>query len=305
MRRLLFAWVCAALAGPGFAAEDRPPFGFGYLITNDVFSNDPQRDRWRTGSGVFSFTFGPAWTGALPARLGELVEVRLRGGLITPENIVGVNRLDRPYAETLALGAHTHFRKAGVEFSLGLDLVATGPQTGMETLQGAIHDALGIPGASARVLRSRVPNGLYPTLTVEAGRSFALSPKVSVRPFVELQGGVETLARVGGDLHFGRVAQDALLLRDVTTGLRYPGIRGAATGWAATVGADIAYVADSALLPETRTVVLSDTRTRIRAGLHWRGEKASVFYGMTWLSEEFTAQREPQTVGSIQIDLHF
>lgn len=78
-----------------------------------------------------------------------------------------------------------------------------------------------------------------------------------------------------------------------------------ATGFTFLLGADIAHVSDSIYLPEERGFTLTDTRDRLRAGMHWQGEKASAFYGVTYLGEEFDAQTDGQVVGSIRINLSF
>ena len=47
-------------------------------------------------------------------------------------------------------------------------------------------------------------------------------------------------------------------------------------------------------------------RTRVRAGLHWENRNgAALFYGLTWLSEEFDEQREGQFLGAVQFRLRF
>ena len=125
------------------------------------------------------------------------------------------------------------------------------------------------------------------------------------RPFFEVQAGVESYARIGGDWHFGSIGRDALWVRDVTTGQRYALNRGANKGWGATLGADFAYVAGSELLPETRRLQLSDSRTRLRGGVRYFGEDYDFFYGLTWLGKEFDSQPDGQTVGSLRLNLHF
>ena len=52
-------------------------------------------------------------------------------------------------------------------------------------------------------------------------------------------------------------------------------------------------------------VTLTDLRTRLRAGLHWQGKKHHLFYGVTYLSEEFEMQYEGQVVGAIRLDFRF
>ena len=294
------------LLGPSMvAAEGRTTLGTGGLHTNDTFSYAPLNDRWRTGSGVVSMVRARGWDGAVPGRVGDLIEYRFRAEVISPANIVRPARFDRPYAAALSFGIHTHFQRNNIEYSLGADLVVTGPQTGLETFQAAIHDIIGISGASAAALRGQIPNGIHPTAIFEAGRTYEISPRIAFRPFLELQGGIETLTRIGGDLHIGRVGRDALLVRDVSTGQRYMINHGQFTGWAATLGADIAYVNSSVLLPATARVTLKDTRVRARAGIRWQGENRAYFYGLTWLGKEFSQQPEGQVVGSMHIEFGF
>ena len=70
-------------------------------------------------------------------------------------------------------------------------------------------------------------------------------------------------------------------------------------------GADIAHVEHSVFLPASRGYTLTDSRQRVRAGVHWQAKASSVFYGVTWLSKEFVGQREAQAVGSVRFDIRF
>ena len=85
---------------------------------------------------------------------------RESGEVITPENIIVPAAGDRPYVGVLSFGVHTHFEARGVELSLGADLNVTGPQTGLATLQSAIHDAIEVPGPSATTLSINI-NRIY------------------------------------------------------------------------------------------------------------------------------------------------
>ncbi len=97
------------------------------------------------------------------------------------------------------------------------------------------------------------------------------------------------------------------MLRDGTTGQRYRGVRGdVVPGLSFSLGGDIARVFDSALLPEGGAAVLEPTRSRLRAGVSWQGAGgASVFYGLTWLSKEFSTQPEAQVLGSLSVNFSF
>jgi len=282
-------------------AQQRETLGWGRLLNNDVFGDG--KDRWQTGGGVVSKVTGYGWEGVLPDRPGDIIEYRFWGGVIAPADLVTPAAGDRRYAASLSFGVHTYFQRRNTEFNLGADLVITGPQTGLGTLQRAVHQVVG--EALPTVLATQIPNGFHPTLIAEAGRSFAISPNVAVRPFVEVQAGVETLVRVGGDVRIGRLGSDELMLRDVMTGHRYRGNRGEFTGWAAVFGADVARVEHSTYLPAASGYALTDARTRVRAGVHWQGKKSSVFYGVTYLGEEFVAQPEGQIVGSVRLNIKF
>ena len=91
----------------------------------------------------------------------------------------------------------------------------------------------------------------------------------------------------------------------MVTGQRYRVTRAAETGFALSLGGDVARVWDSAYLPEGGAAVLSDTRVRLRAGLHWQGERSSVFYGLTWLGKEFEGQTDGQVLGSMKLHIRF
>ena len=298
----LIATVCLALiiATPSAA---RDFVGVGRLTTNDSLATWLD-DRWRTGSGVLSFVTARNGQAELD-RFGDVVEFRLRAEVISPENIVRPRAGDRPYAAALSFGVHTHFAAGATEVSLGADLVLTGPQTGLQNVQGAIHDVLGIPGASDATLTTQIPNGVHAAGTVEIARRFDVSPTVQARPFLELQAGVETLSRVGVDFHIGQLARGETMLRDAITGHRYRIGRDFTPGWSGVLGADLAYVADSIFLPSSSGVTLTNTRARARAGMHWQSNHISLFYGLTWLSPEFEAQRSGQTVGSMRLDFKF
>jgi hypothetical protein len=293
--------VCAAFPA---AADERIPLGFSRLFTNDAIGDT--EDRWRSGSYSVSYLRGPAWQGELPERFGSLLEWRLRAEIITPEDITNpVIGTDRRYVGALSLGLHTHFRRAGTELSFGADLVATGPQTGIGRFQKWAHDLVGAP--KPRVLGSQIGDGVYPTVLAEAGRELRLGRGTArFRPFVEAQAGAETLLRLGGDFTFGRMGLDSLRLRDVTTGQRTVAVPGAGgSGLSFVMGGDVAWVADSHYLPSSLGYRLTDSRNRLRAGVHYEGRRHAIFYGLTWLGEEFTAQPDSQIVGSLSLRLNF
>lgn len=290
-----------ALAAPA-VAEPRVTLGWGRMFTNDALGDG--RDRWRTGSYTVSRLRGTSWSGDLPSTPGEILEFRLRADTIAPANLTRPDPLDRRYAGALSLGLHTHFAWQTAEVSLGADLVLTGPQTGIGGFQSFVHNILGLD--RPRVLDDQIGNAIYPSIVAEAGRSFDFGDSVRVRPFVEARAGVETLLRVGGDVVIGQFGRSDLMLRDVTTGMRYRGVQGGPVqGFALILGADTARVFDSAFLPAGGAVTMADRRDRLRAGVNWQGKRTTVFYGVTYLSPEFDEQEEGQVLGALNLNLRF
>ena len=295
--------LALCLFSDAVAAEDRRYLGAGRLIVNDSFGDF--RDRWRTGSVAVSHVWGPEWTGRAPAGFGRLIELRYGGQIIAPANLARPDPNDRPYAGALFMGLHTHFTRGAADVALGADLVMTGPHTRLDDLQDALHDLVGFTRISDGARAAQIDNGFHPTLVFEAGRDMTLGPATTFRPFVEARWGDETLLRVGGDLMLGEVGQGALWVRDAVTGHRYRPVSSSFQGFAVVLGADIAHVADSVYLPEDRGIALSDTRTRVRLGLHHEGRRGSLFYGLTYLSEEFDTQPRGQLTGAIRLNLEF
>lgn len=299
--RLALALLCLPLLTLPAAAWE--VLSAGNTMTNDAFATITD-DRWRTASSTFSLVLGKDWGGALPTRLGALLELRSHAEIIAPANLRRPSPADRRYAQVLSFGVHSYQAWRGLDTRIGLEVALTGPQVGLSTLQGAIHDVISAPGPEP-ALPGQIPNGVHVQGSSEAGWRFDLGPRLSVRPFVEGQAGIETLARAGVDLQFGATAADLLFLRDTVTGQRAPGQRSAARGWTAHFGADVAYVAKSLYLPDGSAAVLTPVRGRLRTGLHWGGERVALFYGLTYLTKEFDAQRSGQLLGSVRVDIAF
>jgi hypothetical protein len=285
-------------------AGDRSRIGYGRLITNDFIGDG--KDRWRTGSVASSRVWGPEWTGQLPSGFGELIELRLGAEIIAPENLTGFDRTDRRYASTLSIGAHTHYLAGKAEVAAGVDLVFVGPQTGLSQFQNTLHDALDVPAPASGLLRNQISNSIRPTVVMEMGRSFDVSNQTHIRPFVEARAGLETLVRIGFDLTFGALGRGELMSRDPVSGQRYRTIAQDWTGYSAVLGADVTYVGSSEFFPESRGPGATEVRKRVRLGVHWQGENnTAVFYGMTWLGEEFDGQAGGQVIGSARFNFRF
>ena len=285
-------------------ADPREKLGYGRLMTNDFLGDG--EDRWRTGSWTSSRVWGPEWAGQAPSGCGDLIEFRLSAEISAPSSLDLPAAGDRPYAGAVSIGAHTHFMWQGFDTALGADMVMTGSGTGLGSFQRALHNVLGVTEPSRSTLDNQIAGGFHPTIVGEIGRDLSLTPNLHVRPFLEGRAGAETMVRAGVDLTFGMIGQGELLVRESVTGHRYRVVTDDdATGFTFLLGADIAHVSDSIYLPEERGFTLTDTRDRLRAGMHWQGEKASAFYGVTYLGEEFDAQTDGQVVGSIRINLSF
>lgn len=308
-------FVCLISVMPAVAGENATPsedapqskriiLGNGRLLQNDFFGDG--HDRWQSGSYAMSIASGYGWNGSLPSTPGEFLEYRFLAQTIQPANISTPAASDRRYASAFTAGVHTHFETArGTEMSIGADMVIIGPQTGLHHIQSAVHDVLSMPKVSDAVLAAQIGNKVRPSVTFEAGRNIDFGESSRFRPFVEMRAGVETYARVGFDLIFGPVTQGDMMVRDSITGQRYRTVRVSPEGVSFVLGADIAKVWDSTFLPEDEGYVLTDSRNRVRAGVNWQGKKWSVYYGLTWLGEEFVAQPEGQLTGAININVKF
>lgn len=300
MIRLLLAMLFGLLLSSPALAEDRLTLGWGRLLNNDLLGD--LQDRWHSGSYTVSLVRGRSWAGVLPDQLGALLEYTASGATLTPANLENPAPGDRRYAAPLTVGVRSHVAWAGMQATLGADLVATGPQTGIGRFQSWLHGALGVPEPD---LTDQMPNGFFPTFQAELGGDLHLADRVTLHPFVAAEAGVEHLARAGGDVVIGSFGQGGLLLRDATTGQRYSGIKGADAAMSLTLGGDVAHVFGSDYLPQGSAAQASPTRTRLRAGIAWSGDQSSAFYGVTYLAPEFDSQPQGQMVGSVNLNFRF
>ena len=307
MFRSFFALAIALLMPVGAIGEEastkRSRIGYGLVFSNDLFGDG--KDRWRTGSVTSSRIYSGAWQGQAPRRFGDLLELRIQGQIMAPENLRLPNAADRPWAGALNFELHSHVARGASEMSLGAGLSFVGPQTQLDDLQTSLHDLFSAPQPSAAVLSGQIGNKIRPVIAAEFGHQVALSQGASLRPFVEARAGDETYLRTGVDFTLGQLGQDGLQVREHVTGQHYSAVAGATRGLTLTAGADIAYVADSLYLPEQGGYALENLRHRARLGVKWQGEAMSAFYGLTYLSEEFSTQREGQLSGSLQIQMRF
>lgn len=282
---------------------ERDRIGWGWLLSNDALGDG--QDRWRTGALSLSQSFGPGWRGTAPGEPGRLLELRFRAEILQPGNLMRYDPTDRRYAGIVSLGLHNHVQRGGNEITFGGDLVLIGPQTRMDDVQSALHGLVGGAEPSTAVRAAQIDDRLRPTAVLEYGRRFGLAPTVTLRPFAEARLGDESLARFGADLVLGTLGQGGLRARDAATGHRYDLVPGDGAGLSLIVGGDTAYVTDSVYLPSGNVPALSGRRDRLRAGLSYSSGDVSMFYGVTWLGEEYDTQPQGQLIGSLQVQLRF
>jgi hypothetical protein len=306
MRRILL-FLIFLTATTGAQAGERTWLGKARLWSNDEIGD--RHDRWRTGAYAISHIRGKEWTGKNPSGFGELIEYRVRGEVIAPRSLYTATPItDRRLVGVFQVGAFTHMEHKGLDVSLGVDLVFTGSQTGMAEFQSLIHQALGYTTTS--ILGSQLGNALYPTLNGEVSRQYQLSRngarRIAFRPFVEGQIGVENYIRVGGDFTFGNAGMGDFQVRDVTTGQRNIAVKGGRKrGISYLLGGDIAYVQSSQYLPTALGPAVKNLRYRLRSGIYVEEGQKSLFYGLTWLGEEFEGQPEGQFLGSVSLRFNF
>ena len=285
-------------------ASNRRYVGHGRLFTNDFLGD--RADRWRSGSYSASRAYArDKWQGQAPTSFGDLLEFRFGGQVLSPESLRTYVPSDRPWAGQFFLGLHTHWSQGETQFNLGGDIVMIGPQTRLDQLQKLLHEVFDAPIPSNAVLSRQIQNQIIPTATGEIGRPYAFGTSANLRPFAEFRVGDESLLRVGADFTWGSFGSGELMARDSVTGHRYRVVRQDVQSMSFVLGADMATVLDSVYLPSSRGYMLTDSRDRIRAGFHWQGEGRSIFYGATWLSKEFQAQRTEQLVGSVRLQFQF
>lgn len=305
MKRIFAAGVIALglIAPVTGAAQERHTLGYARLFTNDYFGD--RHDRWRSGGYSFSVLRGFGWDGRRPEAVGALLEYRLRSEVITPgRGLAGVD--DRPYVGAVSFGLHTHFSRGPAEVSLGADLVAIGPQTGVSDFQEYYHDTLSMPVPPG--VERQLEDAFHLGGTAELVWPVRVSDTMTLRPFVEAQAGVETMLRIGADVILGQVGQSDLLVRDGVSGQLMRGVSHdpLAGTFSFVAGADLAQVYSSVYLPEELGFAAKEFRWRARAGVHWQiSDDMSFFYGATYLSEEAVGQIEGQVVGGLKLNFNF
>ena len=302
MRLAAILALCGLLLASAAHAGPRLLLGESVTHTNDIIGDG--KDRWRTATVDISYLYDPQSMADLPARFGVFLELRARMEMINPEWVALPNPPnDRPYVGVLSFGVASHMRRGIAEQSLGFDLVMIGPSTGVSDIQNWVHTNMN--PINPQIIADQLPDALYPTLSYEYAKVFSAG-KLALRPFADMQIGVETFIRAGVDLTLARRPDMGIRLRNSLTGQRVPALNpGGQRQLSLGLGADVAYVASSAYLPATRGVTPGRLRTRLRAGVFYQSRTFDLFYGVSWHSPEFTAQREGQVIGTVSLGVRF
>lgn len=282
----------------GFAAPaSAETLGWGRIFSNDYFGDG--HDRWRAGAFTLSHVSGRGWDGTPPAMPEGLVELRLRTEIIAPAR-TRAGRDDRPYVGISAFGAFLHQSIGPFEAATGGEILAIGPSTGHSALQEGVHEVLGFD--PPRGTDRQLGDALHLHAQSEVALPLRPHARLTLRPFAAFEAGSEEIARAGVDAIWGGIGHRDLWLRDPVTGQPYRGIEAETTGLALVAGADAALLGDSVFLPD-RTAL---DRRRARIGLHWQpGPEVRLFYGLSWLSEEFEGQHESQVLGSLKLEFGY
>ena len=295
--------MCSLLIASGPAhAGPRVLLGESVTHTNDIIGDG--KDRWRTATVDISYLYGPQTLVELPEQFGQLIELRARMEMINPERVALPHPPnDRPYAGVLSFGLASHVARGNSEQSLGVDLVFIGPSTGVSDIQNWVHTFQN--PINPQIIRDQLPDAVYPTLGYEYAKLYTVG-QTAFRPFTEMQIGVETYARIGFDLTFAPAPTKGVRVRNSLTGQRVPALNPSGDRQLSFgLGGDLAYVLNSAYLPASSGLTLSPYRARLRAGVFYQARKFDVFYGATWLSPEFTSQRQGQIIGAVSLGVRF
>jgi hypothetical protein len=268
-------------------------------FTNDIV--DGGHDRWQTGSYQRSFFYGD-----LDGSLESALEYRLRGQLVSPwYNTAAFD--DRHYGAALGAGVFHHSGFGNLDTRIGGELLMIGDQTGLDTLQYTFHDLLGFDKAYDVRTRNdpHIADDFSAKLEGEVALNFDLGKNTLLRPYATAEVGAETSVRAGADVVFGPMTRgdSKFWTRDVVTG--QPLTINSSPGLSFVAGFDVGHVESSYFFPDTSEAAIKHDRFRGRIGVQTTIGALNVFYGHTWLSEEFVGQPEIQSLGSVSISLAF
>lgn len=294
--------LCGLLLASAAHAGPRVLLGESVTHTNDIIGDG--KDRWRTATVDISYLYGPRAMEDLPARFGQVLELRARLEMINPEFVaLPFPPNDRPYVGVLSFGAASHWARGNSQHALGFDLVMIGPSTGVSDIQNWVHTFQN--PINPQIVADQLPDAIYPTLSYEYAKEFTVGI-AALCPFADVQIGVESFVRAGFDLTLARAPALGFRLRNSLTGQRVPALNPTDTGQLSLgLGADAAYVFSSAYLPAARGVTPSALRTRLRAGVFYQSRRFDLFYGVSWHSPEFATQTTGQVIGTVSLGIRF
>ena len=144
-------------------------------------------------------------------------------------------------------------------------------------MQKTVHSELGQPFPSDFVRNTQVSNKFVLGNLTEVVQPSALSPSIIIRPFAEVQTGVEDLFRIGVDVGLFGNLSEALLARAPVSGQRYSVIDRAEEGFLLSAGVDLTRVISSMFLTGS-DLRASKYCARARFGLNYVHGRWSQFH---------------------------
>lgn len=269
-------------------------------FTNDYFGDG--HDRWSSGSYQRSY-----YSQGLRNRWVDGIELRWRTEIITPWTPSKQQGGDVPFSTALGFGGSLHRNIGVLETRLGGEILVLGDFNGLEYVQRAVHDGLGMEESFDPTGNNveRVENGLELRFDLEIATTIPISRNSMIRPYSAITIGGDQATMVGADIVLGPLARAEIWTRDVVTGrLLTPQVNqfqwlNLVAGW------DARSVDASIHLPEGSRVDLQPAQFRARLGLQVNNGFLDFFIGQAWLSPSFVNQAEPQRVGMLSVGFAF
>lgn len=282
----------SALAGPTKSS----------FFTNDFFGDG--FDRWRSASYTLFLGFEGKNTN------GVAHDFRARAEIISPWGAkTQPTDKDRPYVGMLGFGVFANDRFNDFDYNFGAEILFTGDQTKVADFQQSFHEVTKIAGYLPHDMQhEHVGDKVTGMVSGEIARAYDLSYDWEFRPFLGAQVGYETFGRVGFDFTWGGYSGAERYVRDPVSGFLQPSSLNRALRMddlSFLIGADYSYVTHSEFFPTWSNVRIKNDRVRLRVGMQSGIAAASVFFGITYLTEEFHSQHEAQTIGVLSLEFPF
>ncbi|MFB2531950.1 lipid A-modifier LpxR family protein [Paracoccus sp. p3-h83] len=272
------------------------PVGGVHVFANDALGD--RHDRWQSMGYAYSRLYENSF-------FGNATELRARGQIVAPWSLTR-QPVDRDYANAIGLGAFTIGQSGVLGYRVGAELLITGDQTGLRSLQKRLHDIFG--GSSDEQIGrnyNRLANGWHGLAKGEVWARLGSDRAWEFRPYAGAQVGYETSATAGFDVILGPAAHATYWVRDEITGTPLVVNNHERHGFSLIAGADVTRLKDSIFFPEQGSIAPEKTTRRARLGVLWRSDPVSVFFGQAWLSRQFEGQVEPQRLGVLSLDFRF